>query len=135
MKRIIVSAFFMLVTFIVLSGCSNSINQASDITSDIGNDITIESGIYDYERVWEHYEIAKDFYFVPTKEVAMEVATTLFKSYYQKEEPYRISDIFYDEQDEIWIIGFTPDIDFPEGAGFAGGGLYIACLLYTSRCV
>ena len=103
MKRIIV-LFFAIISIVSAIGCTNTKKNETDA-------IDFQSGIYSNKN-WDvkdagTYEKAV----VPDKETAIKIAEAIFDGMEKSKsaERYVPQTIFYDEQDEIWIVSFWED--------------------------
>lgn len=74
--------------------------------------VTYETGIY-HDKSWNETVGTYSNPVVPDKETALKIAETVFNGMTKNNETqeYVAQSIFYDEQDEIWIISFWKDSD------------------------
>ena len=82
-------------------------NQSSE---EVLKEVNFEKGIFEYKD-WDEEECTLKVDAVPDKETAVSIADIIFKSM-QKEgrfKNYTMQRIFYDEEDEIWIVSFWED--------------------------
>jgi hypothetical protein len=140
MKKIVILLFIVIV---LVSGCKNEIEETNSLSvssSEIENassnsfdedflknmEIGFKTGTF-FDKNWDEPLGTYKGDCVPTKEVAMEIATSIMNEL-QKNGKFKkcvLASVFYDEVDEIWIVIFC---DYTEGRGFVtlGGGCTIA---------
>ncbi len=116
MKRVNILLFVCLI-FLSLNGCKKE--------RDAAEELTVEYGVYNID--WEESSGTYKGDVIPTKEVAIRVAEQIYEGlpkadHEQNYEPYFI---LYDEQEQIWIVGFC-EID-PLFGGPIGPG--------SDRCI
>ena len=116
MKRVNILLFVCLI-FLSLNGCKKE--------RDAAEKLTVKYGVYNIE--WEKTSGTYKGDVIPTKEVAIRVAEQIYEAlpkanYEQNYEPYFIK---YDEQEQIWIVGFNKIDPVFGGPAQLGGGRYI----------
>ena len=99
MKKKLIFLFITLLSITLFSACGNGKKE--------NNMVKYESGIY-YDKNWDETVGTYTESVIPDKDTALEVATVIFngmdKSRGAKE--YVPKSVFYDDQDEIWIVSF-----------------------------
>ena len=104
MKKKLIFLFITLLSITLFSACGNGKKE--------NNMVKYESGIY-YDKNWDETVGTYTESVIPDKDTALEVATVIFngmdKSRGAKE--YVPNSVFYDDQDEIWIVSFGKDSD------------------------
>ena len=72
--------------------------------------VQFEAGSY-FDKNWEESIGTYKGAVIPDKDTAMNVAISIFDGMSKSEEvaEYVVQSIFYDEQDEIWIVSFWKD--------------------------
>lgn len=99
--------FSILAIPIMLSGCGKA-----DIREKY-QDIPLSSGVYE-NKDWDNDDCTYQNHAVPDKETAISVAQAIYEGMTISEdlvfEPYSV---FYDEEEEIWIVTFCPDVSYP----------------------
>ena len=72
--------------------------------------VEFEAGSY-FDKNWEESIGTYKGAVIPDKDTAMNVAISIFDGMSKSEEvaEYVVQSIFYDEQDEIWIVSFWKD--------------------------
>ncbi len=104
MKKKLIFLFITLLSITLFSACGND-KKENDM-------VKYESGIY-YDKNWDETVGTYTESVIPDKDTALEVATVIFngmdKSRGAKE--YVPKSVFYDDQDEIWIVSFGKDSD------------------------
>ena len=89
-------------------------------------DVTFITGDFPYEE-WKNNAPPLEDPIVPDMETAMGIATAVFNGM-EKPESVKdnvLSSVFYDEQNEVWIVSFGKKQDESEGI-IIGGDCYIA---------
>lgn len=104
MKKKIFLLFIMILSFLSLSACQNIQEQ--------NNMIEYQSGNY-HDKNWNDMVGTYSEPVIPDKETAVEVAKAIFNGMNTSEDMNGNvpKSVFYDEQDEIWIISFGEDSD------------------------
>lgn len=99
MKRIILLSIQIIFSLVLLSACEI---QKKEIDM-----VNFESGNY-FNKDWDETAGTYKKAVVPNKNVAIEIAQAIFNGMDKSEEAqkYVPQSIFYDEQDEIWIVSF-----------------------------
>ena len=90
-------------------------------------DILFESGIFtDKEYYFQLNTVEEDV--IPDQETAIAVATAIFDRAYRElaGKGYIPQAVFYDEEDEFWVVSFFPDDDPDAGEMRLGGDICIA---------
>ena len=105
-KKVIILSVFLIIIFTFLGCVGNS--------SDKGGDEQVEfiTGIY-HNKKWDESIGTYKQDVIPDQEVALNVASQIFKGMQKSEEiqKYVCTSVFYDEQDEIWIVSFGRQSD------------------------
>ena len=114
-KKFIIS----LLTFIIILSNIGCQNKTVDV-----DEIRYEEGIYRYKD-WDSYPhvAVNDDDCVPDKETAANIGNAILECY-QKQgyfKDYILQYIFYDTEDEIWILGF-----WEKDSKYPGGGYNMA---------
>ncbi len=96
---IIITTIFMVV---VSSGCSN--NEEEE------NMISYKSGTY-YNKNWEETVGTYNGDVVPDENAALEIAMVIFNNMSKSDNAheYKPQKVFYDVEEEIWIVSFWKD--------------------------
>ena len=115
---------------IILLLCIVIVNLTSscmNVKKNEGDDMTYDSGIY-YYKDWDSMDTTYSGEVVPTKECAIEIATAIFNSMSKSEEmnAYKVSSVFYDTEDEFWVVTFADYYDEENDMYILGGGVSIA---------
>lgn len=115
MKKIQFLIFPIIISLLCFSACGNKESK--------NDTIPLETGIY-YDKNWDEPVGSYKQEVIPDKETAIEVAKTIFSRMEKSKEAqeYTPQSIFYDEQDEVWIISFGKDLK----DNIVGGGCSIA---------
>ena len=90
--------------------------------------VDFQTGIYDYKN-WDETIGTYRGDAIPNQQVASNVATEIFNGLEKssKAQKYVLQEVFYDEQDEIWIVAFYEPIEEnSDGTYTLGGGCNIA---------
>ena len=100
-KNLIIFAFLLIVLIFFVS-CKTGKEGKVD------SNVDFEVGVY-YNKDWSNATLTYEGDAIPNKEVALEVASAVFygfaKDTWQKN--HVPSTIFFDEEDEIWIVSFA----------------------------
>ena len=74
--------------------------------------VTFKSGIYD-KKDWNETVGTYTQAAIPDKDTALQVASAIFEGMAKNEteEKFVPQSVFYDEQDEIWIVSFWEPVD------------------------
>ena len=118
MRKVFVA--FLLILIILTNSCSNK-------EENVTRDIPYESGVY-HEKNWDEIKYKyRGGDVIPTKEVAINVAVQIFDGMRKidREIYYEPQKVFFDEEDEIWIVTFYEPGN-PNGPTWLGGSYYIA---------
>lgn len=106
--------FFSITSF---SSCEDDRKVYQDegtVCEDQGKEdvIEYESGIY-HNKNWEESACTYQGAVIPDKKTALEIATIIFNRMRKSNatQKYVPQSVFYDEQDEIWIVSFWRDTD------------------------
>ncbi len=104
MKKNLIFLFITLLIITLFSACGNGKKE--------NNMVKYESGIY-YDKDWNETVGTYTESAIPDKDTALEVATAIFngmdKSRGAKE--YVPKSVFFDYQDEVWIVSFGKGSD------------------------
>lgn len=120
-KRVICSVLSVFVLIIVIV---SSVVIHSHKKDEPTPEIKFESGIYSSKQFLhgEEHPLSYKGDVIPDKETALNVATQIFKIQqkhnptFEKHEPWYV---FYDEQDEFWLVDFSdPSEPFVVGGGY-----------------
>ena len=100
-KNLLIFVFMFL---ILTSGCCKN---KTDTKGDSTVNIQFDTGVFQ-DKNWTEKLGTYDQDVIPTKEVAVEVATQIFKgmSKSSKLEKYVPQSVFFDEVDNVWIVSF-----------------------------
>ena len=98
MKRKLVM-LLIVIGMMFCSACENN-QQEKDM-------VKYESGIF-YDKNWDETVGTYSDAAVPNKETAIKIAQAIFDGMKKsnEEQKYILQSVFYDEQDEIWIVSF-----------------------------
>ena len=109
-------------------------DQSGDANSSINDDknvkpdkiIEFESGVY-FDKNWEETVGTYEGNVVPTKEIAISIAQAIFDGLENVGNiaDYVIQEVFYDEEDHVWVVSFWPEMEDPDEA-WVGGDCSIA---------
>lgn len=105
MKRKLVMMVLILIVIYCCSSCANNENE-SDM-------IEYESGIYHNKNWSDTAGTYSGESVIPDEKTALEVAKSIFDGMEKSAEAqeYVPQHVFYDNQDEIWIVSFWKDTD------------------------
>lgn len=100
MKRIILLLLPIILSVALFSACEPPKKEKTDM-------VKFESGNY-FNKDWSETVGTYQKAAVPNEKVALEIAQAIFNEMDKSEETqeYVPQSIFYDEQDEIWIVSF-----------------------------
>ena len=92
--------FLVVFTLVSFSACDNQKERGEDM-------VKFESGIY-FNKNWSETIGTYGQVAVPNEKVALEIARSIFNGMDKSEEvqEYIPQTIFFDEQDNIWIVSF-----------------------------
>lgn len=135
MKNILI-LFITLVMVLSLSNCKNNdgvgaeerMDTISDSEENTNKLVEYKSGVYSNKK-WEETTGTYQKDVVPNKDVALQIANTIFDGMEKNSntESLTANSIFYDEEDEVWIINFAiPDNEAEDGSMIVGGDCNIA---------
>ena len=98
MKRKLVM-LLIVIGMMFCSACENN-QQEKDM-------VKYESGIF-YDKNWDETVGTYSDVAVPNKETAIKIAQAIFDGMEKsnEEQKYILQSVFYDKQDEIWIVSF-----------------------------
>lgn len=113
-NSILLAALIML---LLLIGCRGEQNDSGNMN------VEFQTGIY-YNKEWEQTAGTYQGDVIPNEEVAVKVAIQVFEGMKKssKAQNYGPQSVFYDEQDEVWIVSFGE----PSEEESVGGGCSIA---------
>ena len=106
----------------------NEENKFEGFTYTIKDGIKYSSGVY-YSKEWGNKYGAYTGDAIPDEETAIEVATALYRGLpgNYKNSRREVCSVFYDEEEELWIVGFG--VKYEKGATISlsdGSGFLIA---------
>lgn len=92
----------------VLEGCASETICAGDD----GMQVSFQTGTY-YNKKWEETIGSYQYDAIPNQEVAVKVASQIFEGMQKSEaaQGYVPYSVFFDSQDEIWIVSFREKTD------------------------
>ena len=109
MRKSILLIFLLVV---LLTGCENSSqNESNDKLNNIEVDIVYDSevdydsGIY-YNKNWDETIGTYTMPVIRDRESAIEIAMAIYNSMENNNPNYVPQSVFFDEEDEIWIVSF-----------------------------
>ena len=108
MKRLFLAIFFIC----IFSGCTQS---ATDI-------VEVSSGEYAYKSLYleKNADNTINSICIPDSETAIVIGQAVFDSISDEQtkdyvKNLKMHSVFFDEEDHLWIIGFSPEIEEKEG--------------------
>ena len=139
MKKVLLSLISLLTLLILLNSCQNS--QASscqpkedpklaiDVKYSTGTyykDIRYDTGDFEKENLYDWEDLAGVYKedVVPDRDVALTVGIAVFKGIAKNSkslEDFVPQSVFYDTENEFWVVIFYPDYDSDEGVYVVGG--------------
>ncbi|MBR5137872.1 MAG: hypothetical protein IKV30_07660 [Clostridia bacterium] len=141
MKKVVITLIVvvMVIGLCLLTACSEgdqTYGNTGDIkTSDLGtldqsekdNSSTNNDQNVQADKDWYKTEGNYEGDVVPTKEVAISIAQAIFDGLENVGNiaDYVIQDVFYDEEDHVWVVSFWPEMEDPDEA-WVGGDCNIA---------
>jgi len=104
MKKLIVLIIVIFISMACLSACENKGKENSMAE--------YKSGIY-HDKNWNESIGSHKGVAIPDKETALEIAKAIFNGMEKSKDvqEYTPQSVFFDEQDEIWIVSFWKDTD------------------------
>lgn len=115
MRKYLVVVFLILTLAIstCFGGCSKKEVPAYD------GEVSFEKGIYP-NKDWDELSFSIDDDCVPDKETAINIAESIKAHYQQKGhfEDFVTQSVFYDTEDEIWIVTFYESTTNQTGSAF-----------------
>lgn len=83
------------------------------------NEVSFDKGIYQ-NKDWDELKFSVDDDCVPDKETAISIAESIMAHYHQKGhfEDFVTQSVFYDTEDEIWIVTFYEPTINQTGSAF-----------------
>lgn len=115
MKKVLILLFTIFFSITLFSSCEDDRMVYEDegtVCEDQGKEDVIEykSGIY-HNKNWGESVCTYQGAVIPDKKTAIEIATAIFNSMKKSNatQKYVPQAVFYDEQDEIWIVSFWRD--------------------------
>lgn len=126
MKETIITIFLTtVVCFMISLGIFIVYNIFHEQNAD--NEIDIEEFYYesdDDDKCWENdgWAHAEGMKFVPDKETAFSIATTVFRANFPKLSYYELNYIFYQTKYGVYLVGFSESTE----KDMDGGGLCVA---------
>lgn len=102
MKKKTVLLITIILSIVLFSACENNNKE--------NNMVKYKSGNY-YDKNWSEDAGTYTGVVVPDKETALEIAKAIFNGMDKSKDAqeYVPKSVFYDNQDEIWIISFAKD--------------------------
>lgn len=118
MKKLLIC--MTVVAMLFLSGCSDQEHGMEESM------IEYKIGVFDFKN-WLEQDGAYQGDVIPNEKVAVLVATQIFNGIDKNiaEKAYIPQQVFYDEEDEVWIVSFWPE-DEEMGLTTLGGDCSIA---------
>lgn len=123
MKKIAILCISFLILLSVV-GCAEPTNKHEETDS---MHIEFETGIY-HDKNWNETVGTYQNDAIPNQEVALNVAIQVFEGMQKSDiaQKYVPQSVFYDEQDEIWIVSFFNEQSDESDMIEDGGGCSIA---------
>ena len=139
MKKVLLSLISLLTLLILLNSCQNSKvcscqpKEDPKLTIDVKystgtyyKDIRYDTGDFEKENLyaWEDHAGVYKEDVVPDRDVALTVGIAVFKGIAKNSkslEDFVPQSVFYDTENEFWVVIFYPDYDSDEGVYVAGG--------------
>ena len=113
--RIISIIVVLLLNISLFSACSTAeketVEQPSLKTEEM-NGVDLEKGVL-ADKNWDETVGTYQGAVVPNEEVALEIAKTIFNAMEKSDaaQEYVPQSVFYDEQDEVWIVSFWKETE------------------------
>lgn len=116
MKKVFVVLSVIILNIILLSACTITKNKEDNM-------IEFETGIY-FDKDWSVTPGTYKKAVVPNEKAALEIAKIIFNEMDKSKDAqeYIPKSVFYDEQDELWIVHYGHEAN----KTIAGGGCSIA---------
>ena len=139
MKKVLFSLISFLTLLILLNSCQNSKacscqpKEDPKLTIDVKystgtyyKDIRYDTGDFEKENLydWEDHAGVYKEDVVPDRDVALTVGIAVFKGIAKNSkslEDFVPQSVFYDTENEFWVVIFYPDYDSDEGVYVVGG--------------
>ena len=139
MKKVLFSLISLLTLLILLNSCQNSKEcscqpkEDPKLTIDVKystgtyyKDIRYDTGDFEKENLyaWEDHAGVYKEDVVPDRDVALTVGIAVFKGIAKNSkslEDFVPQSVFYDTENEFWVVIFYPDYDSDEGVYVASG--------------
>ena len=139
MKKVLLSLISLLTLLILLNSCQNSKacscqpKEDPKLTIDVKystgtyyKDISYDTGDFEKENLydWEDHAGVYKEDVVPDRDVALTVGIAVFKGIAKNSkslEDFVPQSVFYDTENEFWVVIFYPDYDSDEGVYVVGG--------------
>lgn len=139
MKKVLFSLISLLTLLVLLNSCQNSKacscqpKEDPKLTIDVKystgtyyKDIRYNTGDFEKENLydWEDHAGVYKEDVVPDRDVALTVGIAVFKGVAKGKEhleTYVPQSVFYDTENEFWVVNFYPDYDCDEGVYVTGG--------------
>ena len=139
MKKVLFSLISLLTLLILLNSCQNSKacscqpKEDPKLTIDVKystgtyyKDIRYDTGDFEKENLydWEDHAGVYKEDVVPDRDVALTVGIAVFKGIAKNSkslEDFVPQSVFYDTENEFWVVIFYPDYDSDEGVYVVGG--------------
>ena len=109
--------YLLLFTFVIIFICFFSCERKENVMNE--SNIVISSGIYS-NKDWDKFEFPFSAECIPDSETAIAVTKSIVMNF-QKEGKfcdYAPQLVFFDVEDNIWIVSFWPKIEGYIGSGF-----------------
>lgn len=123
MNKII--SIIILAMMLIATGCKAGVSM--DTEPNESRKISFQEGVYEYKD-WDKMQFPVNHVAIPDMDTAVSVATGIFKSLQKdgKFPDYKAQDVFYDTEDEIWIVYFWEDWENDDGTITLGSDCAIA---------
>lgn len=120
MKKFVL--LFILLPLCIFSACTSK-DEPRDNMITFDKDVYYDEGVF-FDKNWNETIGTYKEAVVPNKETALEIAKAIFNGMEKTEDEKQFvpQSVFYDEQDEIWIVSFWKD----SSEYIVGGGCSIA---------
>ena len=111
----------LLLTFLCLFVLSSCNAQNSNVVQNV------QYGVYS-DKKWEATQSAGEYAAVPDIDTAVEIAVSIFNGIERKRihEGQKVQYVFFDTEDEVWIVSFWKDRGYGPYAMIAEGSFNIA---------
>jgi len=100
--------FYLIICVAIL--CCACANSKADIHKGNENSVNFGTGTY-FLKFWNMDEYnTYDYSVIPNELIAVEVASTIFEGIPKSKQQYTVQEVFFDEDDEVWIVTFSNNI-------------------------